>query len=513
LAILINLARFLVFNMLFKLLKLVFIAALLFVNAWILYLFYAPNNPQHLKYIPKDANLVFSVNTKELSSELAHAALFEKDQFMKLLEKKEGEESFFEGKLDNGLNMLGRMTMVNFQDSISGNSISCFLVDINDVERFTAFLQEQEAEVEVSTENISQCYWNESFVAYNEEVAAISADQGDFVMKALTDLLVAGAKAENEFANGLVGDFHDFSVYSKLNDPEKTLTAFLTDIKLTGDFTEECVEVAVTTTLNHEIETKGNFFNEHKHSTAVPDYLKDGFLNMHFDVNTKKIFSIIIEKTIIGRARSLNRAIFKELSDNLGNKIMIRAEGMKVIPNSDTTGKFDYWPLKNDLGIYIPMVDIVAEVNDNFFIHQVLEHFTGDSLPMEKDGEFYVFKSDFNMNYYFHLDKETLTISHTKKKGINLDEQFEDYSNWIYYDLNKALESLAPEGNIIYQSVITGGAEIMAEGIPFSNMYFYSTGEQNGKAEWKGKIFFKSKENHSLIEFIRYIPDMMGSVL
>lgn len=499
--------------MVFKLLKLVFIAALLFVNAWVLYIFWLPNNPHHLKYIPKNANLVFSVNTKQLSSELAHAALFEKKQFMKLLEKEDGEESFFADKLDNGLAMLGRMTMVNFTDSSSGKDISCFLVDVNDETRFSEFLQEQENEVEKAEEGISVSAWNETPIVFNNEVAVISLDSGIHVLPAIAQLLKNGAKAENEFANGLVGDFHDFSVYSKVSDPEKTLAAFLTDIKLTGDFMEDYLEVNGVSTLNHDIETKGNFFNEHKHSGEVPDYLKEGFLNMHFDVHTKKIFRIIIEKTIIGRERSLNRAIFKELSDNLGTRLMIRAEGVKAIPNTDTTGKFDNWPLKTDIAVFIPLVDIVAEINDKFFIRQLLEHFTGDSLPMEKDGEFYVFNSDFNVTYYFHLDDKALTISHTRKKGIDLDEQFADYSNWIWYDLDGALESLTPEGNVIFQTIISGGAEVMADGIPFSNMHFYSTGEENGKANFRGKIFFKSQENHSLIEFIRYIPRMMGTVL
>lgn len=512
-AILINLARFLVFNMFFKLLKLVFIAALLFVNAWVLYLFYTPNNPEHLKYIPKNANLVFSVNTKQLSSELAHAALFEKDQFLNLLEKEEGEESFFADKLDNGLSLSGRMTMISFTDSVSGKSVTCFLVDVNDPQRFTEFLTEQEFEVEKAEENISLSYWNESPLAFNDEVAAIASDTGAHMMNALTGLLKKGAVAENEYANNLVGDFHDFSIYSMLNDPEKILSVFLSEIKLTGDFNAESVDVEITATLKDEAGTKGNFFNAHKNSTAVPEYLQEGFLNMHFDVHTKKIFNIITEKIMLGKTRSVNRAVFKELSDNLGNKLLIRTMELKAIPNSDTSGKFDYYPLKNEIAIIIPMIDIVAEVNDKFFIRQLLDHFTGDSLPMEKDGEFYVFKSDFNINYYIHLDDNTLIISYTKKKDIDLEEEFKDYSNWIWYDLNGAMESITPEGNLIFETIISGGAEVMNEGIPFSNMYFYSTGEENHKVNWEGKIFFKSKENHTLIEFIRYIPNMMETVL
>lgn len=522
-AILINLARFLVFNMVFKLLKLVFIAALLFVNGWILYLFYAPNNPHHLKYVPKNADLVFSINTKQLSSELIHAALFERDQFLKLLEQEEGEESFLEGKLDNGLGLLGRMTLLYFPDSSSGENITCFLLDVNDPERFSAFIEEQGYTVEKNEEGISISNWSEediddanrsgALVVFNDEVAAISSDKGEHVLPGLENLISKGAKGENEFATGLVGDFHDFSVYGSMNDPEKILAAFLSDIRLTGDFTEESIELGITTTLKDESNVKGNFFNEHKYATGVDDYLKEGFLNMHFDVHTAKIFNIIIEKTILGKGRSINRAIFKELSKNLGNKIMIRCDEIKAIPNNDTSGKYDAYPLKNAIAIMIPMVEIEAEVNDRLFIHQALEHFTGDSLPMEKDGEFYVFKSDFNTNYYIHLSDDVLTISYTKKKGTGLAEQFDEYSNWIWYDLSGALESITPEGNYLFQTIISGGADVMNEGIPFDNMYFYSTGEEKGKVNWEGKIFFKSKENHTLIEFIRYIPNMMETVL
>lgn len=491
-----------------KIIRILFITLLLGVNTLIYYIYFQPNKPKHLAYIPEDAVMVFTVNTKEISGKLAYTALFNEEEFSELLEGEEESDIDWAENVNNGLNFFGRITMMLIPDPDSIIPFSCMMLDIASESQFRKFLEKKEAAFEDLEGGITYAELESGSFVYNEEVAVIfngGYHPNDW-KKIGSEILMKKnpIKHFSEDENNLNKDFM-MSVSPGIEKMDEApalkgmMGSFIHKLIFSGEFKDEFVG------MNYELVTDSTLLNDasavfekHEFKNEIPEELQEGIFNFHMTFNPEKWVEWMEKGNFLSIPDSVSKSIYSGLKQSLDQHFVLQVAGVRLM-------RIDLDSTKNGMKTFpIPDFKAAFSLRDSKPVQLVFDQLVLDSV-MTKTEDVYLYTSPFQLQYKFKLSNESLSLSTTDEFILDPKNHFHGFSNWFYFNAENYIESI-PGDNPIGFTV----REVMQMVNSIHYGYGYSTSTKGNHLMWEGKMYYSEKKKNSLIETIKFIQKMAG---
>lgn len=491
-----------------KVFRIVFISVLLFANAFAYFIVYSPNTPKHLSYIPDNATMVFSVNSKNIAGTLTYNALFDQENFSPLIEHETEDDFEWSGSFDNGLSLFGRITMMSVPDADSGRLHSVVLLDIADQSQLIRYLSENESKPEDLDEKNSYAQSGRTGVAFNQEVAVIITGKSSHLTKKKMALGILNKSAPSKEEWIALNDASDFTMVlhpgiEKMDAApalKGMIGSFIHSMQLRGVFGEQNIN------MNYVLETDPALLDDaskvfvlHEHSETIPDALMDGIFNLHLSFEPERWVEWMSKGNLLNLPDSLKQPIYAGLEKSLGNRFVLEVDGVRIL-------RLEKKEHENGISS-VPVPDFKAafSLKDPETVKALFSQLQRDSVVLADSGGVYTFKTPFDIEYHFLIQGNALAMSTTDRYITNPEEYFHGFSNWFYFNAANFIEAIPMESPIGF--MIKG---VMEEVSSVHYGYGFSTGTEANKVNFEGKLFYNDKKKHSLVESIMFIQSMAG---
>lgn len=491
-----------------KLFRIFFISLLLTVNTFIYFIFFQVNIPKHLAYIPDNAMMVFSINTKEISGKLAYSALFNEKDFSELIDSDKESGIDWSENINNGLNFFGRITMLFLPNPDSIIPISCMMVDVSSEKQLHSFLKKQNAEFENPETGITYSVTESGVIMFNEEIALIFNGVENHEQWRKSGLDVLNKKFATGNQKGIEQYYDkDFIISTKPGIEKMTdapalkgiMGSFIQKLILSGDFQDTFVA------MNYELVTDSTLlsdaskvFEKHEFSSTIPDELKQGIFNFHMTFNPEQWIDWMQKGNYLAIPDSISNDVYTGLQQSLGQQFVLQVDEIRLI-------KIDFDSTKNGMKTF-PLPDFKASftLKDNEIVQMLFEQMTSKGI-LTKENAQYQFKSQFDIKYNFKIEENVLAISTTDDFILDPQNHFYGFSNWFYFNAENYIEAI-PADNPIGYTV----KEVMHMVNSINYGYGYSTGTDKNRVLWEGNMYYTEMKKHSLIETIKFMHKMSG---
>lgn len=487
-----------------KVFRIIFISVLLFANAFAYFIAYSPNEPKHLAYIPGNAMMVFSVNTKNIAGSLTYSFLFNQEEFSSLVDQETEGGPDWSKNVNNGLNLFGRMTILMVPGGDGELPASVILSDISSHDRLQSFLQENGGTIEDLDEKNHYSAQGNSAFAFNDEVAVIISgpEKEESKKKLAISILNKTIPSEKEWFS--VSDPNDFTMVLKPGiekmDQAPALKgmigSFIHSLGLSGNFKEENIDMRYSMTTDPELLADAStVFQMHEHTSDIPQELQEGIFRLQLTFEPARWVEWIKKGDLLNIPDSLEAKLYDGLQSSLGNHFILEVDGCRILRiDTDTNSAAG---LKS-----LPVPDFKAgfELRNPETAKALLEQLRADSLIRPDSGGVYSYTTPFDIDYHFTVIGNTLCMSTTDRYITDPASQFHGFSNYFYFNVSHFIEAIPMESPFGF--MIRG---VMEEVATVHYGFGYSVGTEANTMKWEGKLFYNDKKKHSLIETVRFL--------
>ncbi len=464
-----------------KFFKLLLISALLLINAALYYLYFKPERLHHTAFVPADASLVVSLNTRGLSEKLLYTALFREQEFSALLERKQPASSPMQlGKLDNGLRFYGTITF--FVRPLATGTLNGVLLDVSDPARLERFLAEEGYELSMPLEGIRFASGNgkSSCVAFTDEVAVwLNARPEQEVRRFATELL-ARPKGETTLIIPSGSDLYIHNTFDPASNPffESGTCALSfgdTSIVLDGNWQVSSGQAALFTAAAQRDRPDPNLFK--------------GTLRVQLHARLAPLMSNLLQR-IPGKDSLF--FLSDTLAMALGEKLVFQLENAKV-------ERIEQTPPAGRTTRILPRFYALLEVADTALLHQQLRRGVAEGQLQKEpaQGEYTYRKDDFYLALRVSANELTLTTGDTFPEG-QLATQFYGFPNWIYFDIRHFFRTVETPSFATEMAL-----SFVKSLIDIERGYFYVDNVSSNQVSWKGHLLYAGNAD-PLIQSLRF---------
>jgi hypothetical protein len=496
-----------------KVIRLLFISALLFVNAYIYFLALSPNEPRHLSYIPADARMSISVNTRQISGKMAYSMLFDQEEFNTLLADREPGEGDFMKELDNGTDLFsGRITMALIASKDSGALNSVVFADLASEKKLRQSIEKDGAQIEALGENSFVALKGDMAIGFNHEIALMVSGPSGYLGKKEIIRSILAKENPNKEVWPLKDDAHDFNMFvhpgiETMQDApalKGVIGSFIKTIGLEGTFRKSFIE------MDYSMETDpalladaSQVFSQHDHLEKVPEEMQDGIFHMHMTFHPQKWVEWIEKGDLLGLPDSVQSMVYGGLKQTIGDQFVMEVDGARIF-------EFKSDSAENKMNtMVIPEFKVSFTLKDQKSVKELMEFLVLDSVMLRDSGGVYKYPSPSGLDYYFLVQQNVLALSTSDRFITNVADHFKGFSNYMYFNVQNFIDAIPGTGNPIGFII----KRMMDSYASIHYGYAYSVGASGNKINWKGRMYFSEKENHSLIETIFFLERMAAVVI
>jgi hypothetical protein len=157
----------------------------------------------------------------------------------------------------------------------------------------------------------------------------------------------------------------------------------------------------------------------------------------------------------------------------------------------------------------IPEFKVSFTLKDQKSVKELMEFLVLDSVMLRDSGGVYKYPSPSGLDYYFLVQQNVLALSTSDRFITNVADHFKGFSNYMYFNVQNFIDAIPGTGNPIGFII----KRMMDSYASIHYGYAYSVGASGNKINWKGRMYFSEKENHSLIETIFFLERMAAVVI
>lgn len=471
-------------------LQVLFICLVLLVNASVYQKYNYFSAARHLKYIPSNALLSITFNTKAFGTKVFKTFLYKNEEFSDLIESIEPEKRKPGNVFESGLDLTNQASVYLNVDHTNPNlGYVSLIADIASRSNVESSLIKQGFKAVAGKNGIFKKD-EKNYVVLNDEIIAFVAFINEKIEdKDINDALFAVIEPKENSIEKLALPYLEkdeeliiIGQPKHLSKESEWIEQFISYGSLKGDAFELHTDILFNTTIS-------TYFSEHKTDTSFNFDDLDGYAYLKSTFNAPNANDIFSKFKIITFNDSLTNMLSPALQDQYASGLELYCFNLQkaeliLSPDAPTDLKI---LSKNFL---LPAFDFRLHCSNAAKIDTIFNQLSAQNQMVKEENNWYLWNRDKYYSLYFGIKNDWLNITTKKITEHQMPET--GYSNVFYFNSDKFSQKLP-----------FFGSQLIADELKvFEHVLFYSTSAKGNKLHTEGKIVFASKKD-ALLELIR----------